>query len=304
MLMSAEPISAFVNRHPTVKMLALSFLLLIGMSLVAEGFDQHVPKGYIYFAMGFSVFVEMLNLRLRGRREPVHLHERYTEEAGGDGSPHSGVLWGILGGFGVLDVRTYRRFLHDSPSSARIRRGPDNGLHSGADATRPDATGRTAARRSAAGRGAAGTRPERVADRLFAHRRALQRAPHDGIDGPRDSGAGTGTVDYDGKAVESIKADVTIDVAGIDTGVQGRDNDLRSNNFFDVATFPTITFKSKRAEPAGAEKFKLIGDLTIHGVTKEVALDVDGPSPAIKQQNGALKAGASATTKIIAVTSA
>ena len=80
MLMSAEPISAFVNRHPTVKMLALSFLLLIGTSLVAEGFDQHVPKGYIYFAMGFSVFVEMLNLRLRGRREPVHLHERYTEE--------------------------------------------------------------------------------------------------------------------------------------------------------------------------------------------------------------------------------
>ena len=80
MMMSAEPISAFVNRHPTVKMLALSFLLLIGMSLVAEGFDQHIPKGYIYFAMGFSVFVEMLNLRLRGRREPVHLHERYTEE--------------------------------------------------------------------------------------------------------------------------------------------------------------------------------------------------------------------------------
>jgi len=80
MVISAEPISAFVNRHPTVKMLALSFLLLIGMSLVAEGFDQHVPKGYIYFAMGFSVFVEMLNLRLRGRREPIHLHERYTEE--------------------------------------------------------------------------------------------------------------------------------------------------------------------------------------------------------------------------------
>jgi predicted tellurium resistance membrane protein TerC len=79
MVISAEPISAFVNRHPTVKMLALSFLLLIGMSLVAEGFDQHVPKGYIYFAMGFSVFVEMLNLRLRGRREPIHLHERYTE---------------------------------------------------------------------------------------------------------------------------------------------------------------------------------------------------------------------------------
>jgi predicted tellurium resistance membrane protein TerC len=78
MLMSAEPISAFVHRHPTVKMLALSFLLLIGLSLLLEGFDQHVPKGYIYFAMGFSVFVEMINLRLR-KPEPVELKDRYTE---------------------------------------------------------------------------------------------------------------------------------------------------------------------------------------------------------------------------------
>src|SRR5262249_32344856 len=67
MMMSAESISRFVNAHPTIKMLALSFLLLIGVSLIAEGFDQHIPKGYIYFAMGFSVFVEMLNLRLRTR---------------------------------------------------------------------------------------------------------------------------------------------------------------------------------------------------------------------------------------------
>ena len=80
MMVSAEPISAFVHRHPTVKMLALSFLLLIGLSLLLEGFDQHIPKGYIYFAMGFSVFVEMINLRLRRKTEPVHLHERYTEE--------------------------------------------------------------------------------------------------------------------------------------------------------------------------------------------------------------------------------
>jgi len=108
----------------------------------------------------------------------------------------------------------------------------------------------------------------------------------------------SGTVDYDGKTVESVKADVTIDVAGIDTGVKGRDDDLRSNNFFDVATYPTMTFKSKRAEAAGEGKFKLIGDLTIRGVTKEVAVEVDGPSPVIKQQNGALKAGASATTKV------
>ena len=67
MMLAAEPISAFVHKHPTVKMLALSFLLLIGMSLLLEGFGQHIPKGYIYFAMGFSVFVEMINLRLRGK---------------------------------------------------------------------------------------------------------------------------------------------------------------------------------------------------------------------------------------------
>ena len=80
MMLSAEPISAFVHRHPTVKMLALSFLLLIGLSLILEGFDHHIPKGYIYFAMGFSVFVEMINLRLRKATKPVHLHERYVED--------------------------------------------------------------------------------------------------------------------------------------------------------------------------------------------------------------------------------
>jgi predicted tellurium resistance membrane protein TerC len=79
MLVSSAPIGAFVEKHPTVKMLALSFLLLIGMSLLAEGFEQHIPKGYIYFAMGFSVFVEMINLRLRKKSAPVHLHQSYTE---------------------------------------------------------------------------------------------------------------------------------------------------------------------------------------------------------------------------------
>jgi predicted tellurium resistance membrane protein TerC len=87
MMVSAEAVSGFVNRHPTVKMLALSFLLLIGFTLVLEGFDQHVPKGYIYFAMGFSVFVEFLNLRVRRRREarsqPVELHQRYSREQPG-----------------------------------------------------------------------------------------------------------------------------------------------------------------------------------------------------------------------------
>lgn len=80
MMLFAGTISRFVQRHPTVKMLALSFLLLIGVSLIAEGFDQHIPKGYIYFAMAFSVLVEMLNLKLRKpRTAPVKLHEPYVE---------------------------------------------------------------------------------------------------------------------------------------------------------------------------------------------------------------------------------
>ena len=78
MLVSAGPISTFVEKHPTVKMLALSFLLLIGVSLIGEGLDHHIPKGYIYFAMGFSIFVEMINLRVRGKTDPVHLHQTYT----------------------------------------------------------------------------------------------------------------------------------------------------------------------------------------------------------------------------------
>ena len=80
MMVFSAPISQFVERHPTVKMLALSFLLLIGIVLVAEGWDQHIRKGYIYFAMGFSIFVEMLNLKLRRpKAEPVKLHEPYVD---------------------------------------------------------------------------------------------------------------------------------------------------------------------------------------------------------------------------------
>jgi predicted tellurium resistance membrane protein TerC len=79
MMASASPISAFVERHPTVKVLALSFLLLIGLSLIGEGFGLHIPKGYIYFAMGFSVFVEMINLRVR-KGTPVKLHQPYVED--------------------------------------------------------------------------------------------------------------------------------------------------------------------------------------------------------------------------------
>jgi predicted tellurium resistance membrane protein TerC len=80
MMFASGPISAFVNQHPTVKILALSFLLLIGTSLIVEGLHQEIPKGYIYFAMAFSVFVEMLNLRVRKQSQPVHLHTAYATE--------------------------------------------------------------------------------------------------------------------------------------------------------------------------------------------------------------------------------
>jgi predicted tellurium resistance membrane protein TerC len=80
MMFSAESISAFVSRHPTVKVLALSFLMLIGVSLIGEGLTLHIPKGYIYFAMGFSVFVEMINLRVRGGAAPVQLHQPYISD--------------------------------------------------------------------------------------------------------------------------------------------------------------------------------------------------------------------------------
>jgi predicted tellurium resistance membrane protein TerC len=81
MLIFAGPIGKFVEDHPTVKMLALSFLILIGVMLVAESLDQHIPRGYVYFAMAFSLGVEMLNLRLRRKAEkPVHLHHRYEQD--------------------------------------------------------------------------------------------------------------------------------------------------------------------------------------------------------------------------------
>ena len=80
MMFFAGPIGQFVERHPTIKMLALAFLLLIGVTLVGEGFGQHIPKGYIYFAMAFSVLVEILNIRLRRKTKPVHLHNPYSDE--------------------------------------------------------------------------------------------------------------------------------------------------------------------------------------------------------------------------------
>ena len=107
----------------------------------------------------------------------------------------------------------------------------------------------------------------------------------------------TGTVTWDPADPTKTQIDATIDATSVDTRVQMRDNDLRSAHFFDVAKYPTITFKSKHAEAAGAGKLKVTGDLTIHGVTKEVVLDVDGPSAPMNAMGG-MRMGAEATTKI------
>ena len=87
----------------------------------------------------------------------------------------------------------------------------------------------------------------------------------------------SGTAHYDPANVQNDSVDVTIDAASVDSRVEMRDNDLRSDHFFDVQKYPTITFKSTKVESAGTDKLKIIGDLTIHGITKPVALDMDGP---------------------------
>jgi polyisoprenoid-binding protein YceI len=106
-----------------------------------------------------------------------------------------------------------------------------------------------------------------------------------------------GTILWDGKDVRTMSADVTIDVTRINTREERRDQDLRSENFFDAANYPTVTFKSKRAEPAGDGHVKLVGDLTIRGNTHEVVLEVDGPTPVVKSGT-MMRVGASAHTKI------
>jgi polyisoprenoid-binding protein YceI len=106
-----------------------------------------------------------------------------------------------------------------------------------------------------------------------------------------------GTAVWDGKDVTSIKVDATIDATGLTTFNEQRDKHLKSPDFFDVEKNPTVTFKSKRTEAGSGGKFKLIGDLTLRGVTKEVALDVEGPTPPITAQ-GKTRVGATATTKI------
>jgi len=108
----------------------------------------------------------------------------------------------------------------------------------------------------------------------------------------------SGSAAYDPADPSKDRVDVTIDANSVDTRVEMRDNDLRSPNFLDVQKYPTITFKSKQAKSAGAGKLQMLGDLTIHGVTKEVTLDVDGPSAPIKDPWGNQRIGASASTKI------
>ncbi|MGC2658674.1 MAG: YceI family protein [Bryobacteraceae bacterium] len=108
----------------------------------------------------------------------------------------------------------------------------------------------------------------------------------------------TGTVQYDPSDVAKSVIDVTIQAASVDTRVDMRDNDLRSDHFLDAAKYPTITFQSRKVESAGTGKLKVTGDLTIHGTTKQVVLDVDGPSDTIKDKRGMTHMGASATTTI------
>ena len=112
------------------------------------------------------------------------------------------------------------------------------------------------------------------------------------FDGP------VGTVTFDPSDLKTLKVDVSFATKSVNTRNADRDKDLRSDLFFDVVKFPRMTFKSKRAEPAGPGKLKLVGDLTIKGVTKEVTLDVDGPTPEIKDIWGERRIGATATTTI------
>jgi polyisoprenoid-binding protein YceI len=108
----------------------------------------------------------------------------------------------------------------------------------------------------------------------------------------------TGQIQLDEKDITKSQVEVTVDTTTIDTRVAARDNDVKGPNYLDVAQFPTMTFKSKSAASAGDGKLKLTGDLTLHGVTKEVTFDVDGPSATITDPWKNLRRGASATTTI------
>lgn len=108
----------------------------------------------------------------------------------------------------------------------------------------------------------------------------------------------SGSAQYDGKDIKTAKVNAVIEASSIDTGNEDRDKHLKNKDFFDVEKFPEIKFVSKKSSPAGAGKFKLTGDLTMHGVTKEVTLDVEGPSEAINDKHGSIKVGAVATGKV------
>jgi polyisoprenoid-binding protein YceI len=107
-----------------------------------------------------------------------------------------------------------------------------------------------------------------------------------------------GTVQFDDRDISKSSVDVTIDAASVDTRVADRDKDLRSDRFFDVEKYPTLTFKSTKVEQAAPGKLKVTGDLTVHGVTKQVVLDVEGPTPPVKDPWGNQRAAANASTKI------
>ncbi len=108
----------------------------------------------------------------------------------------------------------------------------------------------------------------------------------------------SGVVDINDKDITKSKVQVSIDTASINTNVQKRDEHLRSADFFDVATYPTMTFVSKKIAKAGTGKLKVTGDLTLHGITKEVVLDVEGPTKESKDPWGNIRSGAVASTKI------
>jgi polyisoprenoid-binding protein YceI len=108
----------------------------------------------------------------------------------------------------------------------------------------------------------------------------------------------TGTVSWDGKDFTTAAVDVVVDATTINTREPRRDDHLKSADFFDVAKYPTLTFKSTKIEAAGAGRLKMTGDMTMHGVTRQVVFDVDGPSGPVKAQNGTTRVGATATTKI------
>jgi polyisoprenoid-binding protein YceI len=130
------------------------------------------------------------------------------------------------------------------------------------------------------------------------HSSAQFAVRHLGISTVRGAFTKLSGVIVDSPDLSKASVNVTIDASSIDTRVQRRDDDLRSDHFFDVAKFPTITFQSKKVESAGTGKLKVTGDLTMHGVTKEVVLDVDGPTPPMKDPKGTSHRGLSATTTL------